>query len=256
MRICQSHLMTNFGEIQGTPSKCWQMVWQDLICTALLGYSHNEFVNSREYLAFKDGFDLHVTSSIPSLSEILQPSFGSILQSIYDCRPTADVLENILCFEVDGDDNFHARLSPYLCAFKCAVLKYLNSRGHPHHSVFESLHDEAMHPHYRALRFVQVLSGIPLVPADPLARFMVNVTLHVPVDATFNGHLNPETDLIPPITHACMLRLDVFMNPPLMNWLCAPLHADKDASPLDVCLHMALVEVGEDSFSAHFPLSS
>lgn len=53
-----------------------------------------------------------------------------------------------------------------------------------------------------------------------------------------------------------MLRLDVFMNPPLMNWLCAPLHGDEEASPLDVCLHMALVGVGEDSFSARFPLSS
>lgn len=115
----------------------------------------------------------------------------------------------MLCFEVDGDDNFRAQLSPYLRAFKRAVLKYLNGRGHPHHSVFESLcDDEAMHPHYRALHFVQVLSGIPLVPADPQARFMVcdffsvydrvspyfnmqvNVTQHVPVDATFNGHLN------------------------------------------------------------------
>lgn len=49
------------------------MVRQDLICAALLGYSHDEFVNSKEYLAFKDGFDLHVTSSIPSLSEVCRP---------------------------------------------------------------------------------------------------------------------------------------------------------------------------------------
>ncbi|KAG1856406.1 hypothetical protein DFJ58DRAFT_840914 [Suillus subalutaceus] len=207
-------VMDGFGEIRGTPSERWPMVRRDLICAALLSYSHDEFVNSQEYQAFKDGFDLHVTSSIPSLSEILQPSFSSILRSIYDHHPTADVLENMLCFEVDSDENFRARLSPYLRTFKRAVLKYLNGKGHPRHSIFESLHDdEAMPPHYRALHFVKVLSGIPLVPADPLARFMVNVTQHVPADATFNGHLNPETDLIPPIAHACMLRLDIFMNP-------------------------------------------
>lgn len=43
---------------------------KDFIFAALLGYSHEQFLGSQEYEAFRDGFDMYLTSSIPSLAQV------------------------------------------------------------------------------------------------------------------------------------------------------------------------------------------
>ncbi|KAG1765732.1 hypothetical protein EV702DRAFT_1204470 [Suillus placidus] len=256
-RICQSRLDTSFSEIRRTPHDRWPLVRKDFIFAALLGYPYNEFMGSQEYQyrAFKDGFDMYITSSIPFLAEILRVNLDNILQQIYHHQPTADAIESILCFKVDGDSTFRSQISPRLGTFKKAVIQYLRGIGHPLHSSFEGLdNSEAMHPNHRARRFVKVLSGIP--PLDPSTRFKVVVVQNVPWDACFGGTLNPETDLIPPVAHACMRRLDVFVNAPIIKWLVsAPPTTQVDESPLGIC-HTAFVELGEDSFNGRLPLSS
>ncbi|KAG1718135.1 hypothetical protein EDB19DRAFT_1838548 [Suillus lakei] len=255
-RICQSRLDTSFSEIRRTPLDRWPIVRKDFIFAALLGYSHDQFLGSQEYQAFKDGFDMYLTPSIPSLAQALQANFSNMLLQIYDHEPTADAIESMLRFEVDGDSTFHTQISPYLRFFKNAVVEYLRGTGHPVHPLFEGLdNSEAMHPNHRARRFVKVLSGIPLLPLDSSTRFKVVVVQNVPQDACFGGTLNPETDLIPPIAHACIHRLDVFANAPIINWLVTAPSTHVDESPLGICLHTALVELGEDSFNGRLPLS-
>ncbi|KAG2114773.1 uncharacterized protein F5147DRAFT_770088 [Suillus discolor] len=255
-RICQSRLDTSFSEIRRTPPDRWPIVRKDFIFAALLGYSHEQFLGSREYEAFRDGFDMYLMSSIPSLAQILQVNFNEMLPQIYDHQPSADAIESMLRFEVDGDSTFCSQISPHLHFFKNAVLEYLRGTGHPAHSMFEGLDDsEAIHPNHCARQFVKVLSGIPLLPSDSSTCFKVIVVQNVPQDTCFGGALNPETDLIPPIAHACMHRLDIFANAPIINWLVTAPSTCVDESPLGICLHTALVELGEDSFNGRLPLS-
>jgi hypothetical protein len=133
-----------------------------------------------------------------------------MLPQIYDHQPSADAIESMLHFEVDGDSTFRSQISPHLRFFKNAVIEYLRGTGHPAHSMFEGLDDsEAIHPNHRARRFVKVLSGIPLLPSDSSTYFkvchcclfvqtvlitsiytQVVVVQNVPQDACFGGALN------------------------------------------------------------------
>ncbi|KAG2029321.1 hypothetical protein BDR03DRAFT_987829 [Suillus americanus] len=167
------------------------------------------FLGSQEYQAFKDGFDMYLTPSIPSLAQALQANFGNMLLQIYNHEPTTDAIESMLHFEVDGDSTFCAQISPHLCFFKNAVVEYLWGTGHLVHPVLE----------------------------DSSMCFKVVIVQNVPQDACFGGTLNPEIDLIPPIAHACIHRLDVFANAPIINWLVTAPSTHVDKSLLGICLH-------------------
>jgi hypothetical protein len=62
---------------------------------------------------------------------------------------------------------FRALLSPLLRSFKIAVERYLRGHGHPMDPSFAGLisSDDTPDEHYRARRFVKVLSGVNLLPS-------------------------------------------------------------------------------------------
>jgi hypothetical protein len=84
----------------------------------------------------------------------------------------------------------------------------------------------------------------------------INLVQQVPEAATFGQQYDIEKDIIPPLPHTCMYRLDVWVNTPLIESLQQqPPDNPQDVTALDRCLHYALLEAGEDSFNARIPIS-
>lgn len=90
---------------------------------------------------------------------------------------TPDQLIPLVEFELVGSDAFKLEAAALLPRIKTHFWRYFRGIGHPQHFVphlvTEAQYLESQHPCYRAIRFLQVLSGISLLPADINMTFSV-----------------------------------------------------------------------------------
>lgn len=81
-----------------------------------------------------------------------------------------DQLVPLVDFEIIGSDTFKSEVEPLLPSIQDHFWRYLHGIGHPPHFVPDLVtrdqYLESQHPCYRAIRFLQVLSGISLLPTD------------------------------------------------------------------------------------------
>ncbi|KAG2127387.1 hypothetical protein BD769DRAFT_1775932 [Suillus cothurnatus] len=258
VRIFQTHMGSTYGEIVQASNDQWPQIKRDFFSSALLGHPAAKIINSSEFRAFKDGFDMFLTTSLGSLCHSLSPVSKKIFQDIFNRRVTVDALIPLLRFEIDGDAVFRAHMSPMLESFQDAFYRYLRGSGHPNDPLFSAFtvqEGAAADPNYRARRFVKVLSGIHLLPPTTLRLFKINLVQHIPDSVTFNGQYNINEDVIPPLPHTCLYTLDVFINPPLIKYLQNPSNDPQELTAFDRCLHYAFLEAGDDSFNARMPIT-
>ncbi|KAG1885301.1 uncharacterized protein F5891DRAFT_1087926 [Suillus fuscotomentosus] len=187
MRIFHARMDSSYNEIMQASEDQWPQIRRDFFCGALLGHPAEKLTNSREFHAFKNGFDKFLTLSLPSLCHALAPMSKTLFQAIFNRRVTAESLIPLLRFELDGDGNFRAQMSPLLRSFEDAFHRYLRGSGRPTDPSLAAfiIHDDAAaDPNYRARRFVKVLSGINLLPPTTLRIFKVIHTAPIPADCT------------------------------------------------------------------------
>lgn len=81
-----------------------------------------------------------------------------------------DQLDPLVEFELVGSDEFKLQVANLLPAVKSHFWRYLHGIGHPEHFVPDLVtraqYLESQHKCYRAIRFLQVLSGISLLPPE------------------------------------------------------------------------------------------
>ena len=84
---------------------------------------------------------------------------------------TPDQLVPMVDFELIGSDAFKSEMAALLPRIKTHFWRYFGGIGHPRHFVpdlvTEAQYLESQHLCYRAIRFLQVLSGTSLLPPYP-----------------------------------------------------------------------------------------
>jgi len=257
-RLVESRLTgSRFLEIQRSPQSDRPTIIKSLYINALLGTSEKNLRDSPQFKAFSDGFNLFLTTTLPSFSMVIKSSSKHLLAQTYNRRiTTGHQLIPHLKYSIEGDEDFTEELERVLPDIKRAMERYLLGIGHPFPDrvvgLVESevvLKDNA-DPGYRARRFVKALSGLLTMPATP-RKFTVIIYQKVRVAALFDGQYEADKDLIPPTPHACLFEVDLWANEPFLAAVkgstLAPLGEDTE---FDWMMHMAFMQVGDDGFNA------
>ncbi|KAG1852845.1 hypothetical protein DFJ58DRAFT_790111 [Suillus subalutaceus] len=231
---------------------------QTLHSSLLLGVRPIQVTDSVIHAAFHDGLDQSLSLSHFSFIAVISGSSKYILHQAYACRQLSSPVQlfPFLSFETSGDTNFKSDMDILLPSLQEHLKRYFRGIGHPLHPLFAGVIEPAQRAIdnqdlcYRARRFIKLMSGISLLPSDDKS-FTIILNQNIPDMATFNKQYDVQSDLLPPVFHACTYTMDLFANPVLRTFLQHPLPGDDlTVTPFDICLHAALFDAGHDVFNA------
>ncbi|KAF8950867.1 hypothetical protein BDZ97DRAFT_1933246 [Flammula alnicola] len=249
---------SRFESIQRSPPEQRAQIIRMLTINALLGSSERVVTSSPEFAAFSAGLDLYLTPSFPSFKEAISSSSKYLLSQCYNRRITSgeQVIPHLhFSYHRSATPDVIQSAQHLIPQITAAVKRYLLGKGHPFpdrvHGLAnpDTIGQEMTDSGFRARRFVKVLSGLDMMPvADK--RFQVSLYEDIREKALFNGEYNATTDFVPPLPHACLYDIDVWVNQPLIDALAtadAPLGMDTE---FDWALHLGIMKMGNDGFNA------
>ncbi|KAF8971331.1 hypothetical protein BDZ97DRAFT_1913826 [Flammula alnicola] len=249
---------SRFESIQRSPPEQRAQIIRMLTINALLGSSERVVTSSPEFAAFSAGLDLYLTPSFPSFKEAISSSSKYLLSQCYNRRITSgeQVIPHLhFSYHRSATPDIIQSAQHLIPQITAAVKRYLLGKGHPFpdrvHGLAnpDTIGQEMTDSGFRARRFVKVLSGLDMMPvADK--RFQVSLYEDIREKALFNGEYNATTDFVPPLPHACLYDIDVWVNQPLIDALAtadAPLGVDTE---FDWALHLGIMKMGNDGFNA------
>ncbi|KAK7696055.1 hypothetical protein QCA50_000696 [Cerrena zonata] len=222
--------------------------------------SAKSFEKSPAVSLFRQGLNLFISPSIPSISQLLKPLAKTILTSTSSRRIDPDNFADHLIFLTERNLSVQDKeaLEGDLPKLKNVFLRYLNGVGHPEHPHLADLkilindderyNEDNRDPLYRMKRVAQTMTGQMLMPTRT-SPLQIILTKTIPDRHT--GNRGPIQDmLIIPKIHACFHQMLIFHTSRLHDMLNdnANLLSDS-ATDLDVFFHQVFVGLDEDFFN-------